>query len=111
MEGVPPRDPGRPPRQLPVPDHLTVTSWDNLALALEDADRRLDPPVPVRVRWSGNWHEPVLLHGWQQSDDRGDGWPGCVEYHRVTSPGFTFAVGRWTPVWNIERVENDAPPF
>ena len=104
------RYPGPAPRQLPAPDLLLVTSSDNLALALEDADRRLDPPVPVRVRWNGEWHSPALLHGWQQSDERGDGWLGCVEYHREIAPGFGFAVGRWTPAWNIERVEEDGPP-
>jgi hypothetical protein len=36
---------------------------------------------------------------------------GCVEYHRETGPGFAFAVGRWTPAWNIEPMQEDAPPF
>jgi hypothetical protein len=36
----------------------------------------------------------VLLHAWQQAEDRGDGWLGCVEYHRETISGFAFAVGR-----------------
>lgn len=67
-------NPGPPPRLLPVPDHLLVTSKDDLALALEDADRRLDPPVSVRVRWGGEWHTLALLHGWQQTEDRDDGW-------------------------------------
>ena len=88
-----------------------VTSKDDLALALEEADRELDPPVPVRVRWGGEWHTPALLHGWKQSEDRGDGWLGCVEYHREIAPGFGFAVGRWTPAWNIERTEDEALPF
>jgi len=105
------REPGPPPRLLPVPDHLLITSTDNLAVALEEADRVLDPPVPVRARWNGEWHSPALLHGWQQSEDRGDGWLGCVEYHREIAPGFGVAVGRWTPAWNIERAEDDAPPF
>jgi len=39
------RGAGRPPRQLPVPGHLTVTSRDDLAL--EDAERTLRPPVAV----------------------------------------------------------------
>jgi len=42
-------DSGRPLRQLPIPDHLTVTSWDDLKTALEDAERVIDPPQPVRV--------------------------------------------------------------
>lgn len=108
---MPPRDPGRPPRQLPVPDHLTVTSWNDLAAALEDAERTLTPPTPVRVRWSGQWHAPALLHAWTRDEHRGDGWLGCVEYHRETTPGFAFAVGRWTPAWNIERATMDPPPF
>ena len=106
---VPAREPGPPPRRLPVPDHLLVTSKDDLALALEEAGRRLDPPVPVRVRWGGEWHTPARLHGWQQSEDRGDGWLGCVEYHREIAPGFGYAVGRWTPAWNIEPAEADLP--
>jgi hypothetical protein len=110
-EVVPAREPGPPPRRLPVPDHLFVTSKDDLAVALEEADRRLDPPVPVRVRWGGEWHLPALLHGWLQSDDRGDGWLGCVEYHREIAPGFGYAVGRWTPAWNIERAGDVAPPL
>ena len=88
-----------------MPEHLLVTSSDDLAAALEDAERVLDPPVPVRVRWNGEWHSPAMLHGWQPSEDRGDGWLGCVEYHREIAPGFGFAVGRWTPAWNIERVD------
>lgn len=108
---MPARKPDPSPRQLPVPEGLLVTSSADLALALEDADRRLDPPMPVRVRWNEEWHSPALLHGWQQNDDRGDGWLARVEYHREIAPGFGFAVGRWTPAWNIERAENDAPPL
>lgn len=104
--------PSRPPRQLPVPDHLTVTSWDDLATSLEGAERTLTSPVPVRVRWSGQWHAPALLHAWTRDEHRGDGWLGCVKYHhRETTPGFAFAVGRWIPAWNIERTEDSAPPF
>lgn len=111
MGVVSPRDPGRPPRQLPVPDHLTVTTWDDLAVALEDAERIVDSPMPVRVRWGGEWHTPALLHGWQRSEDRGDGWLGCVKYHREIARGFAFAVGRWTPTWSIEPATDSAPPF
>jgi hypothetical protein len=88
-----------------VPEHLLVTSSDDLTAALEDAERVLDPPVPVRVRWNGEWHSPAMLHGWQPSEDRGAGWLGCVEHRREIAPGFGFAVGRGTPVWNIERVD------
>jgi len=94
-----------------VPDHLRVTSWDDLATALEEADRILDPPVSVRVRWGREWHAPALLHAWAQSEDRGDGWLGCVEYHRETAPGFAFAVGRWTPAWNIQPEGATISPF
>jgi len=108
---VPSREAGPPPRQLRAPDNLLVIQTDDLGTALEDAERVVDPPQPVRVRWAGEWHRPALLHGWMRDEDRGGGWFGCVEYHREIAPGFGYAVGRWTPVWNIEPSPDDAPPF
>lgn len=109
---MPPHAPGRQPRQLPVPAHLTVIQWDDLHGALQDAEQAVDPRIPVRVRWSNQWHAPALLHGWQRDDDRGGGWFGCVEYHRQMAPGFGYAVGRWTPARNIESVAYDGTsPF
>ncbi|SDY98374.1 hypothetical protein SAMN05661080_05198 [Modestobacter sp. DSM 44400] len=76
--------------------------WDDLEQALDDAERVLEPPRPVRVQWSSEWHAPALLHGWQRDEHRGGGWLGCVEYYRQFAPGSGYAVGRWTPVWNIQ---------
>ncbi len=41
---------------------------------------------------------------WMNDVDLGGGWLGGVEYDREFAPGFGYAVGRWTPVWNIEPV-------
>lgn len=91
------------PRLLPPPPGLAITQRDDLDLALDDAERMVEPPTPIRVRWSGDWYEPALLRAWQHDETRG-GWLGCVEYYREYAPGFGYAVGRWTPAHNIEQV-------
>jgi hypothetical protein len=88
---------------------LTITEWKDLRGALETRERIVDPPRPVRVKWGGEWFTPALLHGWKRDEER-DLWFGCVEYYRQFAPGFGIAVGRWTPVWNIEPADATTTP-
>jgi hypothetical protein len=53
---------------------------------------------------SAGGHAPAV---W--CDDRGDGWLGCVEHHHEIAPGLGYAVGSWTPAWNVEQVQGAAP--
>jgi hypothetical protein len=100
----------------PCPSRLAKVSADPSSsmapvTCLEEAKPQADPsspgarPIGRRVAHPGTAARLAAARGPRRRVAR------LVAYHREIAPGFGYAVGRWTPAWNVERTENQASPF